>query len=295
VPTSSYTPTDTTTDDDDEEEEEEEEEEEDDDDEDNDEDDSVVVDLYSTHLSLSQGARERAVKHVLAFAKQGKGVMQVVTGDLNAEPQEKALQFLRGDAELPAGAGDAEAAVAEGGGGGGEEEAAGNKQGAKGETSSSTVTGDFVDAWLAAGHSEPLPRSSDLWEVEHALTFPSCNAVKRIDFVLARSNPNYEDGCGGGDGGGGGGGEGTSGRGAAAAAAAAVVPPPPRYSKPVRVLACEVVGQAPNLATAGYTPREGLGMGDADSPVWASDHRAVVATLELPERFRSNNNNHVAR
>ena len=36
--------------------------------------------------------------------------------------------------------------------------------------------GAFRDAWLAL-HGEPAPRSSDPWEVRHALTFPSCNVA----------------------------------------------------------------------------------------------------------------------
>jgi hypothetical protein len=44
---------------------------------------------------------------------------------------------------------------------------------------------------------------------------------------------------------------------------------------------CEVLGQDPTPRTMNYHSREGLGMLDADSPVWASDHRAVMATMRI--------------
>jgi hypothetical protein len=46
----------------------------------------------------------------------------------------------------------------------------------------------------------------------------------------------------------------------------------------VAVAACVLKGQA---AAGSYRPRDGLGMLDDDSPLWASDHRAVLATLAL--------------
>jgi endonuclease/exonuclease/phosphatase family metal-dependent hydrolase len=114
----------------------------------------------------------------------------------------------------------------------------------------------FQDAWLHAGHSEPVPGSSDAWAVAQAHTFPSCNPIKRIDFVLVR--PNNQE---------------VHDRSHKSTEDPTITP------KEVEVMACSVVGQAP--ADESYTPRDGLGMLDDDSPVWGSDHRAVVAELRL--------------
>ena len=139
----------------------------------------------------------------------------------------------------------------------------------------------FQDAWLRAGHPEPVPGSSDSWAVAQAHTFPSCNAVKRIDFVLVRPNNQVDSSS-------------TdinssssssssmrdndisksNKRSPHSGAGAQVIPP-----REVEVMACSVVGQEP--AGESYIPRDGLGMLDDDSPVWGSDHRAVVAELRL--------------
>ena len=42
---------------------------------------------------------------------------------------------------------------------------------------------------------------------------------------------------------------------------------------------CVVVGQVPAGGEKAEDLREGLGMADLDSPIWASDHRGVVADL----------------
>ena len=203
------------------------------------------LDVYSVHLSLSEAARNRAAPLLSRYAARGGGHAQVLMGDLNAEPHEPAMAFLRGEGPLLDLAATREVAAATA--------AAGvAAAGTVAEGGSGAVAGRaFVDAWLAR-HPEPRPGSREAWDLDHALTFPACNPVKRIDYILVRANT----------GGGGGGG-----------------PPAPRWA--VEVVSAEVVGQAPSAATAGYTAREGLGMLDDDSPLWASDHRAVVATLRL--------------
>ena len=103
-----------------------------------------------------------------------------------------------------------------------------------------------------------------------ALTFPSCNAVKRIDYVLVRGMEEPASGFGFGSG---------SGSGSPSAKAKDKGKAPPAKASEVAVEACEVLGQDP--ADVHYVAREGLGMLDEDSPVWASDHRAVMATLRL--------------
>jgi endonuclease/exonuclease/phosphatase family metal-dependent hydrolase len=46
------------------------------------------VDVYVTHLSLSPTARQASVEAILKFVGRGRGVAQVLLGDLNAEPHE---------------------------------------------------------------------------------------------------------------------------------------------------------------------------------------------------------------
>jgi hypothetical protein len=115
------------------------------------------------------------------------------------------------------------------------------------------------DAFLEL-HREPAPESTGDWERREALTFPSCNPVKRIDFVMYK---NRSAGVG----------EGAQG---------------PESSQCVRegsetghvglrVVRCGLLGQEPTPDTAENAGREGIGMLDLESPVWASDHRAVYA------------------
>lgn len=110
------------------------------------------VDVYVVHLALSEPARERAVLEIWEYVRRGTAATQVLMGDLNAEPDSLAMQFLRGEAEL---------------------------QGRR---------TDLRDAWLAAGHGEPAPGCVDPDVRHRAFTFPSDNPSKRIDFVLVRSS-----------------------------------------------------------------------------------------------------------
>lgn len=107
------------------------------------------VDVYVTHLSLSERAREQSMVEVWKFMQRGQGVTQVLLGDLNAEPHSRGLQFLRGEATL------------------------------LGETA------DLTDAFLAT-NTEAVPRSEDADDRDTRFTFPSDNPTKRIDFVLYR-------------------------------------------------------------------------------------------------------------
>lgn len=116
------------------------------------------VDVYVTHLSLSEPARDASVQAIWRFIRDRPGAaagrdsrLQILMGDLNAEPDSKAIQFLQGLTSL-----------------GGE-------------------TTDLQDAWLAAGMDEPEPRSQDPQVRRTALTFPSDDPKKRIDLILFRS------------------------------------------------------------------------------------------------------------
>lgn len=108
-----------------------------------------LVDVYVTHLSLSERSREKTMVEIWKYMRSGKGKTQVLLGDLNAEPQSRGLRFLRGEAEL------------------------------LGETA------DLKDAFLAT-NTEAEPRSEDPTDRHARFTFPSDNPVKRIDFVLYR-------------------------------------------------------------------------------------------------------------
>eukprot|EP00040_Diaphanoeca_grandis_P029661 m.174079 g.174079 ORF g.174079 m.174079 type:complete len:576 (+) comp31752_c0_seq2:923-2650(+) len=111
-----------------------------------------LVDVFSVHLSLLEEARDKSVVELWNFITNKSisiGVTQILMGDMNAEPQEPAMEFLLGQRELDG------------------------------------IKTDFVDTWLAI-HPEPTPRSEDDHEKDHMLTFPSDNPTKRIDFILVR-------------------------------------------------------------------------------------------------------------
>lgn len=115
-----------------------------------------LIDVYVTHLSLSERSREQTKLEVWEYMKQGRGVTQVLLGDLNSEPQSLGMQFLSGKAEL------------------------------LGETT------DLKDAWLEK-HEEAEPRSTDWDDRQHRFTFPSDNPSKRIDFVLYRGRGSVKE------------------------------------------------------------------------------------------------------
>ncbi|GMF28144.1 unnamed protein product [Phytophthora lilii] len=107
------------------------------------------IDVYVTHLSLSERSREQTKVEIWEYMRQGKGKTQVLLGDLNSEPQSLGIRFLSGEAEL------------------------------LGQTT------DMKDAWLQV-HEEAEPRSTDQEDRQHKFTFPSDSPSKRIDFVLYR-------------------------------------------------------------------------------------------------------------
>lgn len=114
------------------------------------------VDVYVTHLSLSERSREQTKVEIWQYMQQGKGVTQVLLGDLNSEPHSLGIRFLRGEAEL------------------------------LGHTT------DMKDAWLEK-HEEAGPRSTDPDDRQHKFTFPSDNPSKRIDFVLYRGEGDVKE------------------------------------------------------------------------------------------------------
>lgn len=123
-----------------------------------------LLDIFTVHLSLSEAARNRSVVELHRFVSEtstaasaspggGRRIGAVLTGDMNAEPHEPALQQLVAAPEPPPGA-------------------------------TSSVSGLHLrDAWLEVGYPEPEPRSPDAAVRRYGHTFPSDNPVKRIDMV----------------------------------------------------------------------------------------------------------------
>ncbi|GMF19715.1 unnamed protein product [Phytophthora fragariaefolia] len=109
------------------------------------------IDVYVTHLSLSERSREQTKIEIWEYMRQGKGRTQVLLGDLNSEPQSLGIRFIGGDAEL------------------------------LGQRT------DMQDAWLEV-HEEAEPRSTDPEDRQHKFTFPSDSPSKRIDFVFYRGD-----------------------------------------------------------------------------------------------------------
>ncbi|XP_069139672.1 uncharacterized protein [Argopecten irradians] len=57
------------------------------------------INVLNTHLSLSHEAREKAVIEIWRYVQQLQGPV-VFMGDLNAEPDERAIKFLRGEISI---------------------------------------------------------------------------------------------------------------------------------------------------------------------------------------------------
>lgn len=171
---------------------------------------------------------------------------EILLGDFNAEPHEQTIQYLL--APLPGSNPDDDNEV------------------------------PFVDAW-AAQPQQATSSADDSDSVDAAgLTFPACNPVKRIDFILYRC-PAVE---------------------AAKAQAQAT------ELWQLDIDAVRVTGRAPTKDTGTFSSpslpvavccadrcvccvsvehlvgsRPDLGMNDLDSPIWASDHFAVVADMTV--------------
>lgn len=159
-----------------------------------------IVDVFTTHLSLHEELRDVGVRQIERFMKDkasgpevvimaddegeggGEGVttktvsferrMQVLCGDMNAEPQENAMRYLRGLAPEETKAAEGE----------GTEGATAVREDAEGGVLSRRSAG-LKDVWLEL-FEEPTPRSEDAAEKQDALTFPSDNPSKRIDIML---------------------------------------------------------------------------------------------------------------
>ena len=57
-----------------------------------------LLQVFVTHLSLSEAARDRSVNEIWTFMRQSGSGPQVLLGDLNANPDTLAMKFLAGNA-----------------------------------------------------------------------------------------------------------------------------------------------------------------------------------------------------
>eukprot|EP00602_Paraphysomonas_sp_CaronLab_P009893 CAMPEP_0185036576 /NCGR_PEP_ID=MMETSP1103-20130426/29731_1 /TAXON_ID=36769 /ORGANISM="Paraphysomonas bandaiensis, Strain Caron Lab Isolate" /LENGTH=500 /DNA_ID=CAMNT_0027574151 /DNA_START=248 /DNA_END=1750 /DNA_ORIENTATION=+ len=108
---------------------------------------------------------------------------------------------------------------------------------------------DVEESDISCGYVDAWVNSSAERHTSEGFTYPSCQPEKRIDFILVRNSTTAAD----------------------------------RSVKWKAVVeSSHIAGQATTLDTAHRVgSREGLGMLDMDSPIWASDHYAVVADLRL--------------
>ena len=277
----------------------------------------ILIDVYSVHLALSEAARNRTVRELLAFiSRSARGQLQVLVGDMNAEPHEPAMQALVTSAaqeqlqqQLTYARPVAAPALSERVDG-----AAASFSAAPGETlvddrpiaaqtadvrlwshrltkpteqgqrngnsSSASSNGNHAavallhDVW-ASLYPEPQPGDKDAAIRRYGFTFPSDNPVKRIDLMLA-GTPEGGNTCNR---------DQLPQRREDSAADAEIE----RAGDPgllcIAVHRSYVIGQDPLPATEGGEGR-GLGMTHEYSPIYASDHRGLVAHLSLQQQPR---------
>ncbi|XP_070539900.1 uncharacterized protein [Ptychodera flava] len=119
------------------------------------------VHVFLTHLSLSEEARDRSVTVIWEYMQRFSGPA-VLMGDLNAEPQSKAIRFLSGTAVI-----------------------------------NGMQTKGLYDAWTML-HPEPRPGNDGTYARNEArdlgLTFSTLNRhlQKRIDYIFVRNADNFK-------------------------------------------------------------------------------------------------------
>eukprot|EP01138_Halocafeteria_seosinensis_P001418 gb/GECG01001454.1/.p1 GENE.gb/GECG01001454.1/~~gb/GECG01001454.1/.p1 ORF type:complete len:594 (+),score=68.91 gb/GECG01001454.1/:1-1782(+) len=126
---------------------------------------AALMDVFTTHFPLSKDARQRHTQEVLNYmANSKRGELQILGGDLNAEPHEDEIKMLNGLLERKA---------------------------------SGRARPKLLDSWLCH-HEEPsTEENASTEERRHSLTFASDNATKRIDylFVDAASVDDFDHVC----------------------------------------------------------------------------------------------------
>ena len=151
----------------------------------------ALVDVYVTHFALSSAARDAAAASIVAWAAEQGHENVVLMGDLNAEPDEESLRILREggfrDAWedmhpfVPAQAEVCEVAKQEEE----EEEEEEGEEEEEAELSRADVEGaaekDACERRSRASETQAQERHA-----QASFTFPTCDPVKRIDYVLFR-------------------------------------------------------------------------------------------------------------
>jgi len=176
---------------------------------------SIIVTVVTSHWSLLSTSRDIATERVFHVLNTNEKVVQspvhILTGDLNAEPHENAILFLRQSTEnRPDG---------------------------------------FLDSWEYVARMKKFPSLSSEEREVIGYTFPACAPVKRIDFIFVR-NFTVSDST--------------------------------NRAQYAEIVDSFVTGKHPTSATKHLVnSRDGIGMNDLDSPLWASDHFAVVTDLLL--------------
>lgn len=205
-----------------------------------------LVDIYTIHLSLSEIARNRTVLELESYIHHSaKGKVTILTGDMNAEPHEPAMQRLQG---LPIHL---------------------QQQPSSSSSSTDTVTNytpspiQLRDVWLHK-YPEPVPRDKDPSVRRYAFTFPSDDPVKRIDLMYVGYPHNNRTStapfCANED---------TDNSSVAS-------------SDCITINEVYVVGQDALPGTEA-TEGHGHGMVSDRSPIYGSDHRGVVTHITLPK------------
>lgn len=112
-----------------------------------------LIDVFTTHFPLSKSARQRHTQELLQYVRHSrKGSIQILGGDLNAEPHEDEIRLLSDPSKNPS---------------------------AK----------YLLDAWLCH-HAEPSTEDDASPEERmNSLTFASDNATKRIDYLFVSGQP----------------------------------------------------------------------------------------------------------
>jgi endonuclease/exonuclease/phosphatase family metal-dependent hydrolase len=275
----------------------------------------TLVDVYSVHMPLSEKARDRGVKEIAAFIRETsslpmpEGVLggnttvkrrfQVLAGDMNAEPQEKAMRWLVGDRDggdgpeqLPKLCKLRESAYRVCSQGDVTEprqpllekqtSVVVNAEGGvtvAAEATAKETPFRLIDAYHAQHQQQRFsfdnatvgspveypPAINDAALKRYFYTFPCDNPSKRIDMVFLSPSPTQPS--------------------------AGVDGAPTTATSPggVRVKRYFLAGQDAMAGTdahhegSGAPPGQGSnqGMVHARSPIWASDHRAVAVDLEL--------------
>lgn len=107
---------------------------------------------------------------------------QILMGDFNAEPEEVSIQYLLDEANFnPASASCEEFSSA------GSSLSCTEESVQVGEEHRHVRQSPFVDAWSHVQAARGLTVADDA-----GLTFPACNPVKRIDFILVRNSSSAE-------------------------------------------------------------------------------------------------------